>query len=281
MKYKARGYEFDLSQKTYIVGILNITPDSFSDGGKYLECDKALEYAKELVRQGADIIDIGAESSRPNAQRITAAEEKKRLMPVVDALIRSVDVPLSIDTIKADVAKAVLERGASIINDISGFKADPAMVSTVKKYDAGCVLMHMRGTPQTMQRLTDYNDVIKDIMQELNESISIALHQGINRDAIAIDPGIGFAKNAEQNNEIMGRVHEIVATGYPVLIGPSRKSFLGKILDENDPAKRIFGTAAAVALAISAGVHFIRVHDVASMRDVAKVADSITAMRRD
>ncbi|MFC1808808.1 dihydropteroate synthase [Candidatus Omnitrophota bacterium] len=277
MIFKARDFEFDLSKRSYIVGIVNITPDSFSDGGKYFDCDKAIQHAEMLIAEGADILDLGAESSRPQSESVDLEEEKKRLLPVVEALAHKNAVPISIDTTKAEVARDALELGASIINDISGFKHDSLMPAVVKEFNAGCVLMHMRGTPQTMQQYTDYKDIIRDIIYELEESVVLACNHGISRNSILLDPGIGFSKTAEQNNELLGRLSEFDCMGLPVLIGPSRKSFIGNILEEKDPAKRVFGTAAVVALAIDAGVKFVRVHDVAAMREVALVADAIVA----
>jgi dihydropteroate synthase len=227
------------------------------------------------VRQGADILDVGAESTRPHSKSISAAEEKKRLLPVVEWLVKKLKVPLSIDTTKADVAREALQRGAHIINDISGLKADPHMAAVVREFNAACILMHMRGTPQTMLRHANYQDLIEDIIRELGQSILIACEHGISRQSIIIDPGIGFAKTAEQNNEILRRLSDFSRLDLPLLIGLSRKSFIGKIVQKEKPHERVFGTAAAIALAVERGACFIRVHDVAEMKDVTLVTDKI------
>jgi dihydropteroate synthase len=275
MIFKAREFEFDLSKRPYIIGIVNITPDSFFDGGCFLDPEDAIAHAKKLVRQGADILDLGAESTRPQAEPISATEEKRRLLPVIKKLVKELSVPLSIDTMKADVAREALQCGAHIINDISGLKADPRMAAVVREFDAACILMHMRGTPQTMQQHVTYDDLIEDIIRELGESILIACKQGISRRAIIVDPGIGFSKTAEQNNEILRRLADFGRLDMPLLVGPSRKSFIGKIVQKEEPHARVFGTAAAIALAVERGARFIRVHDVAEMKDVVLVTDAI------
>jgi dihydropteroate synthase len=264
-------------ERPLIMGILNITPDSFSDGGRYASTDLAVSRAVEMEQQGADILDIGAESTRPGASPVSAEEEKQRLLPVIEQLAKRITIPVSVDTWKADVADASLSCGAEIINDISGLNFDPEMGSVCARHQAGLVLMHTRGTPQTMQQNTVYNDLMGEVSASLADSVRRATESGNLPDRLVIDPGIGFAKNREGNLELLRRLGEFRSIGLPLLVGTSRKAFIGTILGKQNPDERLFGTAATVALAVANGASIIRVHDVAAMRDVALMAHCIAS----
>jgi dihydropteroate synthase len=266
---------FVWGQRTYLMGVLNVTPDSFSDGGNFNTLDAALKQAQEMAAEGADLIDIGGQSTRPGAKEISLAEELERVIPVVEQLHRQLSIPISVDTTRAAVAEAAVAAGASIINDISAGTFDPQMLSVVAKLGIPIVLMHVRGTPQTMQKLTNYQDLIGEIYQFLASRVQAAIAAGINRHQIAIDPGIGFAKTGEQNLEILRRLPIFRTLGCPILVGPSRKSFIGKILDRSEPKERVWGTAAACSAAIAGSADILRVHDIPEMRDVCQVADAI------
>ena len=271
---RLNGYVLPVGERTCIMGILNVTPDSFSDGGLFLSPERAVEKARRMAEEGADIIDVGGESSRPGSDRITADEELARVMPVIKALKQAVDVPISVDTYKSEVAREALAAGALIVNDITALRGDARMAATVAEFDAGVVLMHMRGTPSDMQEDPFYYDVIGEISSYLEESIEIAAEAGIDPEKIIVDPGIGFGKTMEHNITVLRDLQELADLGKPVMVGTSRKSFLGAITGK-DPDGRIFGTAASCALAILKGAAIIRVHDVAEMRDVARVSDAI------
>lgn len=262
-------------QRTYLMGVLNVTPDSFSDGGEFNTPNTALLKAQQLVAAGADIIDIGGQSTRPGAVAISPAEELNRVLSVLQLLRPEIPVPISVDTTRATVAQAAVAAGADMINDISGGTFDPEMLLTVAQLDVSIVLMHMRGTPQTMQQLTQYDDLIGEIYQFLASRISAALASGIDRAKIIVDPGIGFAKNYNQSLEILRRLAIFRSLGYPILVGPSRKSFIGHILNQLDPKARGWGTAAACCAAIAGGADILRVHDVKEMHDVCLVADAL------
>jgi dihydropteroate synthase len=265
-------------QKTQVMGILNVTPDSFSDGGRFDSLEGALAQATAMVHQGADILDIGGESTRPGSQPVPEAEELQRVLPVIQALrARSLfdRTPISVDTVKASVARAAIEAGADFVNDVSGGIADPDMLSVVAVLGCPIVLMHMRGTPNTMQQMTDYKDVVAEVRDRLAELVNRAVAAGVLRDLIAIDPGIGFAKTAEQNLPLLRELATFQSLGCPVLVGVSRKSFIGAILDRPEPQDRLWGTAAACSAAIAGGADILRVHDVAQMADVRSVADAI------
>jgi dihydropteroate synthase len=257
------------------MGILNITPDSFSDGGQFNTTSAALAQAQAMVAAGADIIDIGGQSSRPGAKLITLTEELDRLLSVLQIIRPEIAVPISVDTTRADVAKAAVVAGADIVNDISGGTYDLEMLPTVASLDVPIMLMHIRGTPQTMQAQTDYQDLMGEIYSFLSQQISAAIAVGIKQNKIIIDPGIGFAKNYEHNLEIFRRLQTLKMLGCPILVGASRKSFIGKILNQPDPKARVWGTAAACCAAIFNGTDIVRVHDVPEMRDVLLVADAI------
>ena len=257
------------------MGILNITPDSFSDGGCYLDASRAVERGLAMVAEGADLIDIGGESSRPGSAPVTESEELARLMPVLESLRPRIDVPISIDTQKPGVARRSLEAGASIVNDIRGLR-DPEMIEVAVESRASVVLMHMRGTPRTMQDDTAYGDVVSEIASFLEARATAAREAGIEE--IAVDPGLGFGKTAEQNFEILARLQEIEALGHPVLIGPSRKSFLGSLPSGLPTGDRLEGTLAAVAVGVANGASIVRVHDVEPCRRVLEVVDAIGAV---
>jgi dihydropteroate synthase len=257
------------------MGILNVTPDSFSDGNLFFEPQRAIDRALELAEAGADIIDIGGESTRPGAPTVTAADEIKRVVPVISGLAGKCTCALSIDTWKSSVAHEAMAAGAEIINDISGFSFDVQMASVASRSGAGVVLMHTRGTPQEMQSNTAYADLIGEIMQSLRLSVALAADTGISRQCMAIDPGIGFGKGAGHNLEILRRLREFTGLGLPVLAGTSRKSFIGRTLNR-EIDQRLYGTAATVALAVANGASILRVHDVREMRDVADMAHTIT-----
>jgi len=263
------------------MGILNVTPDSFSDGGEYNELQKAVNQALVMVKDGADIIDIGGQSTRPGALEVTLEEELNRVIPVIKAIREKTDIPISIDTTRAEVAQRAIASGADIINDISGATFDPDMLDTVARLQVPIILMHIRGNPQTMQTMTDYQDLIAEIEEFFFDRIAQCVQKGISKSNIIIDPGIGFAKNYQQNIDILNNIKRLKNLGFPMLIGTSRKSFIGKILNENDPAKRVWGTGATCYHAISQGADILRVHDVAPMYDIARVADAITRSKSD
>lgn len=266
---------FEWGQRTYLMGVLNVTPDSFSDGGKFNTTAAALAQAQAMIAGGADIIDVGGQSTRPGAQEITVAEELDRVLSVVQVLRKEISLPISVDTTRAAVAKAAVEVGADIVNDISGGTFDPEMLSSVATMDVPIILMHIRGNPQTMAQFTDYQNLIHEIYNFLAKQIAAAVAAGIDQRKIIIDPGIGFAKNYEQNLEIFRRLSELRQLNCPILVGASRKSFIGRILNQPDPKARVWGTAAACCAAIFNGADILRVHDVKEMRDVSLVADAI------
>lgn len=276
--WQLRDRTFEWGQRTYLMGILNVTPDSFSDGGQFNTLNSALEQAQRMVEAGADILDIGGQSTRPGAEQITLEAEIERVIPVIQTL-RQLDwmatVPISVDTTRAEVAKRAIAAGADIINDISGGTFEPEILSVAAALNVPVILMHMRGTPQTMQQMTDYTDLVGDIAAALQQQVETAIAVGIKPEYIALDPGIGFAKTAEQNLELLRRLTELRALGYPLLVGTSRKSFIGKITNQSDPQQRVWGTAATCCAAIAHSADILRVHDVAEMADVCKVADAI------
>jgi dihydropteroate synthase len=275
MKLAWRNFCFDFSKKTYIMGILNVTPDSFSDRGLYFNKSKAIKRAIQMVEDGADIIDVGGESTRPGSESITIDEELKRIIPVIEVLSKEIKIPISIDTYKSEVTRIALDAGASMINDISGLRFDPKMAEIVSEYQVPVVIMHIKGRPKDMQQNPVYEALIPEIMDYLREGIAIATRSGISEDKIIIDPGIGFGKTSEHNLEIINKLWEFTSLEKPILIGPSRKAFIGKILGDVPVTERLEGTAAAVAISIMNGVNMIRVHDVKEMVRVAKVADAV------
>jgi len=267
--------DWHLGREPLLMGILNVTPDSFSDGGAFLEPERAIEHGLRMVKEGAHLLDVGGESTRPGAPPVLADEEIRRVVPVIRELIRRAGVPISIDTVKAPVAAAAIEAGAAIVNDVSGLHRDAGMIEVLRRSGAGCVLMHMRGTPETMRQLTDYTDLIGDILDYFRAALSHAGNAGIEPERFMLDPGIGFAKTAEQNLELINNLDRFRALGRPVLVGPSRKSFIGKLLPGTEPAQRGWGTAGAMAGCILRGADVLRVHDIDEMRQVAVVAAAI------
>lgn len=260
-------YSLNYKEKTLIMGILNITPDSFSDGGKYIDLDRALTHAKEMIRNGADIIDIGGESTRPGFKAVTLEEELDRVIPVINRLSREIDVPISIDTYKAEVAKQAIEAGASIINDIWGAKADPDMAKVAAEYNVPIILMHNR-------EKRNYDQLIPDMIVDLQESVTIVKNAGVKDEKIILDPGIGFAKTMDDNLLVMRNLDAFVQLGYPVLLGTSRKTFIGHVLDL-PPVDRMEGTGATVCLGIQKGCQIVRVHDVLEISRMAKMMDAM------
>ena len=261
-----------LGERTLIMGVLNVTPDSFSDGGKYDDPDRAFARAVQLEEEGADILDVGAESTRPGSQRISEAEELRRLIPVLKRLRGKLSIPVSVDTYKSAVARNALETGAEIINEPSSLTWDPEVARVSAQFDAGLVLNHMRGTPETWAKLPPMQDVINGIGQDLGACVHRAVRMMVDKSRIVIDPGIGFGKRKEQNAEILARLPELARLELPILIGPSRKSFLPQPAEKDDPD---YATAAAVTAAILGCAHIVRVHDVAGMKTAIRVADQI------
>ena len=270
-----REHIFAWGKRTYIMGVLNVTPDSFSDGGEFDSVENALLQAMKMIEAGADIIDIGGQSSRPGAQEISLEAELSRVIPVITAIRQKSSIPISLDTTRAIVAAQGIAAGADLINDISGGTFDRLLLPTVAKLAVPIILMHLRGNPQTMQSLTHYDDLVKEIKEFLQNRVKEALQWGIARENIIIDPGIGFAKTGRQNLELLRELGQFQDLGLPILIGLSRKRFIGEITGKDDPKERVFGTAAACAIAIAKGSDILRVHDVAAIVDVRKVVDAI------
>jgi dihydropteroate synthase len=268
----------DFSLRTYIMGVLNVTPDSFSDGGRYLDRRAAVEHALAMIADGADIVDVGGESTRPKgvygqgAALVTAEEEMRRVLPVIEELASKTDVPISIDTYKSSVAEAALKAGARIINDVSGMNFDPQIVNVAAKYNASLVVMHMLGTPATMQQHPQYDDVVQEVKEFLQSRVAVARQAGVKD--IIVDPGLGFGKTLEHNLALIRHLREFRELGCPLLIGPSRKGFIGALLAAQVD-DRMYGTAAAVATCIANGADIVRVHDVRAMKQVAIVTDAI------
>ena len=259
--------------RTLVMGVLNVTPDSFSDGGKFLEPDAAINHGEEMAKQGADIIDIGGESTRPYSDPVSLDEELKRVRPVVEELLQRIDVPISIDTMHPEVVKEIVEMGAQMVNDVSGLR-DEQMISTIAELDVPVVIMHMLGEPKTTQEKPEYKDVMGGICRYLRNQVDAAVRGGISREKIIVDPGIGFGKTIEHNLEIIRRLGELRSMGLPILIGTSRKSFIGKILDV-DETERLEGSLAAMVSSIQNGANIVRVHDVEESVRVARIADAI------
>ncbi len=272
------GREFDFNEKTYVMGILNITPDSFSDGGSYDGVEEAVRRAQEMVEEGAHIIDVGGESSRPGAEYVPEEEELLRVLPVIRRLVQEIDVPISIDTYKAGVAKACIQAGAHIINDISGFKGDPDMANVAARLGVPCILMHMRGTPKTMQDNLHYHSFMENLREELSESVEMAAEAGIEKKNIILDPGVGFSKSSDHNLEIIKNIKELKRMGYPLLVGASRKRFIGEILDAAAD-ERLEGSLAVAVISSWEGAGILRVHDVKETVRALKVTDAIRNMR--
>lgn len=269
-----RGKTLTLGVRTHVMGILNVTPDSFSDGGCYLDVQRAVVHAKSMVAEGATLIDIGGESSRPGASPISIDGELGRVIPVIRAIIDVVDVLISVDTYKAEVARQALAAGAHLVNDITALRGDPTMASVVAEMEAGLILMHMKGTPRTMQNAPRYDDVVEEVCTSLQESIQTAEAEGVAAERIIIDPGIGFGKTTEHNIELLKRLTEFRSLNKPLLIGTSRKSFIGNVLGL-PVTERVEGTSATVCWAILHGADIVRVHDVKANVRAAQMTDAL------
>lgn len=279
---KARGKILVLGEKTALMGIINLTPDSFSGDGRLKGSAwirKTMTAARQMIKAGAAVIDVGGESTRPGAGDVAVGEELRRVLPVIRGLAKD-DVLLSVDTSKPEVARAAVAAGAHIVNSIQGTPLPDTMMEVVRRSRAGIVLMHMRGTPRSMQTLTQYRNVVRDVTGELKKSVEKCLGAGIKKERILVDPGIGFAKTAEQNLLLLRDLDALKGAGCPVLIGPSRKSFIGKVLGEAAPQERLWGTAAAIAVGIMNGAHMVRVHDVPEMNQVARVTDALLTRKK-
>ena len=272
-----------LGQRTLVMGVLNVTPDSFSDGGKFYSVPRAVEAALAMQRAGADILDIGAESTRPGSSGISAAEELARLLPILEALRGLLKIPVSIDTQKSSVAEIALGAGAEMLNDVSGLQNDSRLARVAARRHVPLILMHMRGNPHTMQELPFARDVLRDVISGLRRSFLLARRAGVAKSKIILDPGIGFGKSFAQNYELLAQLPALAKLGYPLLVGTSRKGFLGATLARNGkpapPDERLWGTAATVTASILNGAHIVRVHDVPEMVQVARVADALASGR--
>ncbi|GAB4142958.1 MAG: dihydropteroate synthase [Thermogutta sp.] len=264
-RWRIRGGVLTWGDHPLLMGIVNVTPDSFSDGGRFLDPEAAVDHALRLAEDGADILDIGGESTRPGAEPVPVDEELRRVLPVIETLAERVALPISIDTTKAAVARAALEAGAVIVNDVSGLRADPEMAAAVREYRAGLCLMHTRGNPQTMQSLADYRDVVEEVLAELRGGLKAAEAAGIDAEAVVVDPGLGFAKTPEHNWQLVARISRFRELGRPILVGHSRKRFLREMVG-GDPAALGRATAGLAMLLAAAGVRILRVHDVGLVR---------------
>jgi len=266
-----------LGGRTLVMGALNVTPDSFSDGGFYFDADKAVARALEMEREGAHVLDIGGESTRPGSEGISPEEELRRVVPVLKQLRGQLTVPISIDTSKADVAEAAAEEGAEIVNDVTALRNDPRIAEVAQRRKLGLILMHMRGVPRSMQKMPFARDVLADVTAGLKKAVEFARRAGVTKAQIVLDPGIGFGKSFEQNIELLARLPELARLGYPLLVGTSRKTFVGRALGGAPESERAWGTAATVAASVLEGAHIVRVHDVAEMVQVARVADVLVS----
>ena len=275
MRLAWSGFDLDLTKKTHVMGILNITPDSFSDGGMHFDAQTAIDSGLQMVDDGADIIDIGGESTRPGSDPVPLEEELRRTIPVISALSQKVSVPISIDTYKAEVARKALDAGASIVNDISGLRFDPDMPKVIAGRKIPVVMMHIKGRPRDMQQNPVYQALVPEVMDYFRISIRLAKKFGIPDNMMILDPGIGFGKTFDHNLEILNNLEQFTLLEKPLLVGPSRKAFLGKILNDAPASERREGTAAAIAVAVMKGANIVRVHDVKEMAKVAKVVDAI------
>ena len=264
-------------ERTLVMGVLNVTPDSFSDGGEFFSLDRAVAHAEQMIAEGADIMDIGGESTRPGSAFVTEEEELQRVIPVIERLAATSPVPISIDTTKSSVARAAIAAGAEIVNDISGLRFDPSIADEAAKAKAGLVLMHSRGTPKTMQQLPPADDIMSEVIGELRKSVLVAEERGVARDRIAIDPGIGFGKSLGQNVELIAKLDQLVIAfaEFPIMIGTSRKSFIGKLLDNAPADERLHGTIASVVASVLKGAHIVRVHDVKAAVEAVRIADAV------
>jgi dihydropteroate synthase len=275
------GRSLALGERTLVMGIINVTPDSFSDGGVLLDAERAVDAGVRMEAEGADLLDVGGESTRPGAQALSEAEERGRVLPVIEGLLKRVSIPVSVDTYKAGVADAALSAGASMVNDISGLRYDPALGPVVARHGAPLVLMHTRGRSHDMYQHASYHDLVGEVLDELRESLAFAIGAGVARDHLLIDPGLGFAKEAPHSYEVLARLSEFSELGRPILVGASRKSFLAKAVGRTVAAQeRDWATSAAVAACVLAGAHIVRVHAVAPMVQVVRVTDEIRKYHR-
>lgn len=282
-QWRLARWSLQYGERTLVMGVLNVTPDSFSDGGRFFAFDRAIAQAEQMIAEGADIIDIGGESTRPGSEFVSEADELRRVIPVIERVASSYPVPISIDTTKPRVARAALEAGAEIVNDISGLRFDPAIADEAARARAGLVLMHSRGTPKDMQQLPPVVDIISEVITGLRESVASAQERGVPRENIAIDPGIGFGKTAEQNVELIAKLDQLTREfpDLPIMIGTSRKSFIGKLLNDAPADDRLYGTMGSVVAAVMNGAHIVRVHDVKAAIEAVKVVDAIQAVHRN
>jgi len=264
-----------LGERTLVMGILNVTPDSFSDGGKFLNVDAAVARALEIERAGADVIDIGGESTRPGSETIPAEEELRRVIPVLEALRGRLKIPISIDTMKPEVAEAAAAAGAQILNDVSALRAGSGMAEIARRRKLPLILMHMRGEPRTMQKMPFARNALRDVTAGLRRALAVARRAGVPQSQIMLDPGLGFGKSTAQNYELIAHLPELARLGCPLLVGASRKKFIGRVLGDVPSNERVWGTAATVTAAILGGAHIVRVHDVAEITQVARIADAI------
>ena len=269
-----KNHTLEIGRRTLVMGIVNVTPDSFSDGGRFLDAEKAIEHAKRLAKEGADIIDVGGESTRPGSDPVTLEEEMRRVIPVIEGIAKEVKIPISIDTCKSGVAKAALDRGASIINDISALRFDSKIADVAVEHDVPMVLMHMKGTPKDMQLNPSFHSVMDEIKEFMRDRVEFAVFKGVARDGIIIDPGIGFGKTTEHNYEIIRKLGELKELGMPILIGTSRKSFIGNTLGL-DVDERLEGTLATITMCIMNGADIVRVHDVKEAMRTVRMTDAI------
>ena len=277
------GRSLVLGERTLVMGIINVTPDSFSDGGQLLDTTAAIEAGLRMVDEGADLLDIGGESTRPGAQPTPEAEERRRVLPVVEALAKRVQVPISVDTYKASTADAALSAGASLVNDVSGLRYEPDLAAVVARHGVPIVLMHTRGRSRDMYQQAVYSEVVDEVLDEVRESMAFAAGAGIPREHMLVDPGLGFAKEAPHSFEVLSRLHQFAELGRPVVVGPSRKTFLTRPLARRDVdvAARDWATTAAITAAVLCGAHIVRVHAVRQLSDVVRVADEIRKYHRD
>ncbi len=281
-EWQIAGRALHIADRTLIMGVLNVTPDSFSDGAEFLSADKALEQAEKMIAEGADIIDVGGESTRPGAVFVSPEEELERVIPVVEQLAKRSTIPISIDTTKASVARAALDAGAAIVNDISALRFDFQIADEVVKSGAGLILMHSRGTTGTLHKLPPVEDIIEEVTGGLQGSLAMAERHGVKRESIVLDPGIGFGKSQEQNLELIARLDKVAAAfpEFPILVGTSRKSFIGRLLNNAPATQRLQGTMASVTAAVLRGANIVRVHDVQAAVETVRVADAIRQMSR-
>jgi dihydropteroate synthase len=283
LEWKLARRALNVNLRTLVMGVLNVTPDSFSDGGQFRDLDRAVARAEEMAAEGADILDVGGESTRPGAGAVPAGEELRRVVPVIEQLSGRVNVPISVDTTKASVARAALAAGAEIVNDISGLRFDPSLADEAARARAGLVLMHSRGDAETMHSLPPVADIMAEVAESLTASVALAQSRGVERSAIVVDPGIGFGKSQEQNLLLLARLRDFARlfADFPVLVGTSRKSFVGRLLAGAPAAERLHGTMATVTAAVLAGAHLVRVHDVRAAVETVRVADAIKLARHD